>query len=336
MKISLKEYELQLKHTFRISRDSYNTRSTLVVSIDHEGKTGYGEATSHSYYNSTVSGMMAEIETVRETLETTAFETPEIFYELLKDLNLSNFARCALDLAANDLYGKLKNTPLYTLWGTCLEKYPLSNYTIGIGSIDEMAGKIKEKPWPVYKIKLGTSQDLKIIKELRKHTNAVFRVDANCAWTVAETIAIAPKLKKLGVEFIEQPLNAYDWEGMKKVKEKCVLPVIADESCVVEADVARCVPCFTGINIKLVKCGGLTPARRMIANARACGLKVMAGCMTESSVGISALAQLIPQLDYVDMDGAMLLKKDIAKGVKINDDGTVSFPSLGGSGVNLL
>ncbi|MBT8307054.1 MAG: dipeptide epimerase, partial [Maribacter sp.] len=213
---------------------------------------------------------------------------------------------------------------------------PTTNYTIGIAAIDTMVKKMKEKPWPVYKIKLGTDDDVTIVKELRKHTDAVFRIDANCAWTAKETIANAPQLKSLGVEFLEQPLRADDWEGMEQIMHQCVLPVIADESCIVESDVGKCALHFNGVNIKLTKCGGLTPALRMIKHAKSLGLKVMVGCMTESTVGISAIAQLLPQLDYVDMDGAMLLKEDIANGITINDDSSLVFPILGGSGVTLI
>jgi len=221
------------------------------------------------------------------------------------------------------------------VWGTTIDHYPTTNYTIGIANIDTMVTKMKERPWPIYKIKLGTENDLQIIKELRKCTDAIFRIDANCAWSAEETIDNAPQLKDLGVEFIEQPLKADNWEGMEKVMPHCVLPVIADESCIVEDDVEKCALHFNGINIKLTKCGGLTPALRMIKKAKALGLKVMVGCMTESSVGISAIAQLLPQLDYVDMDGALLLKEDIANGVQIKDDGSLIFPKLGGSGVIL-
>ena len=178
--------------------------------------------------------------------------------------------------------------------------------------------------------------DVAIVRELRKHTKSIFRIDANCAWTAEETIQNAPLLKDLGVEFLEQPLKADDWEGMAKVKAHSALPVIADESCIVESDVEKCGPYFHGINIKLTKCGGLTPARRMIKKGKELGLKIMVGCMTESSVGISAIAQLTPQLDYVDMDGSLLLKHDIARGVQILDDGKVIFPKLPGSGIELL
>ena len=194
---------------------------------------------------------------------------------------------------------------------------------------------MKETPWPIYKIKLGTDDDVAIVKELRNHTDAIFRIDANCAWTAKETILNAPLLRGLGVEFLEQPLKADDWQGMEKVMHRSVLPVIADESSILESDVEKCALHFSGINIKLTKCGGLTPARRMIEKGKKLGLKVMVGCMTESTVGISAIAQLLPQLDYVDMDGAMLLKGDIADGVKITANGNVAFPSLGGSGITL-
>jgi len=198
-----------------------------------------------------------------------------------------------------------------------------------------MVAKMKETPWPIYKIKLGTNDDVTIVRELRKHTDAIFRVDANCAWSAQETISNAPLLKDLGVEFLEQPLKAENWEGMEQVMHQSVLPIIADESCIIESDVEKCGLHFSGINIKLTKCGGLTTALKMIAKAKEMGLRVMVGCMTESTVGISAIAQLLPQLDYVDMDGAMLLKGDIAKGVIISSDGRIVFPTLGGTGVTL-
>ncbi|RMG73650.1 MAG: dipeptide epimerase, partial [Bacteroidetes bacterium] len=212
---------------------------------------------------------------------------------------------------------------------------PTTCYTIGMASISEMVAKLQEKPWPIYKIKLGTDHDLDIIRALRAHTDATFRVDANTAWTAAQTIEYAPILRDLGVEFIEQPLKADRWSEHQQVRAKSVLPLIADESCHVEADVARCAGHFDGINIKLMKCGGLTPARRMIAKARELGLKIMMGCMTESSVGISAIAHIAPLLDYVDMDGALLLAEDPAEGVAIDEQAQLHFPDRPGTGVRL-
>ncbi|TDQ29374.1 L-alanine-DL-glutamate epimerase-like enolase superfamily enzyme [Zeaxanthinibacter enoshimensis] len=336
VQLSLATYKLPLKHTFRISRESITHQDTLIVSLSKDGHTGFGEATTNSYYNASVGQMTAEIEAQRDTICSYQFEYPEAFHAFLKELPISNFSRCALDIAAHDLYGKIKGEPLYSLWGTDPSQYPLTNYTIGIDSIENMVAKMKEKPWPLYKIKLGTADDVAIVRELRKHTDSVFRIDANGAWSAKETISNAPVLKELGVEFLEQPLAAGDWEGMEKVMHYSVLPVIADESCIVETDVERCALHYHGINIKLVKCGGLTPALRMIKRGKELGLKIMVGCMTESTVGISAVAQLLPQLDYVDMDGAMLLAEDIAHGVSIASSGKVIFPEKPGTGVTLL
>ncbi|MCL4130987.1 UNVERIFIED_CONTAM: hypothetical protein GTU68_001693 [Idotea baltica] len=336
MQLELKKFILPLKHTFSISRESHDFQNTLIVALSLDGKTGYGEATSNPYYKITVESMMAEITAIKNEIEIFDFTTAEIFHAFLVRKKLSNFAICALDLAAHDLFGKIKGKSLIEIWETTKEKYPKTNYTIGLDTIEKMVAKMKETPWPIYKIKLGTDNDVAIVKELRKNSDAIFRIDANCAWSAKETIFNAPILKDLGVEFLEQPLKADDWEGMEKVMHHSVLPVIADESCIVESDVEKCGLHFTGINIKLTKCGGLTPALRMIKKGKELGLKVMVGCMTESTVGISAIAQLLPQLDYVDMDGAMLLSSDIATGVQIKSNAEVVFPELAGSGITLL
>jgi len=336
MRLTLTSYKLELAHTFSISRESHDFQDSLIVTLSHEGKSGYGEATANGYYQITSASMAKEIGLCKNQIEAHDFKTPELFFELLNSLSLSNFSKCALDLAAWDLFGKINNTPLYKIWNTNLSNLATTNYTIGIDSVEKMVAKMVEKPWPIYKVKLGTSQDIDIIKAFRAKTNAVFRIDANCAWETDETISNARKLKELGVEFIEQPLAADRWEDMKKVFDTSCLPLIADESCQVPEDVAKCVGHFHGINIKLTKCGGISPALGMIKEAKALGLKVMIGCMTESSVGISAIGQLLPQLDYVDMDGALLLKKDIAKGIVIHEDASLSYPNLGGSGIELL
>lgn len=336
MRLELKKYVLELQHTFNISRESRDFQDSLVVCLNMDGKTGYGEATSNPYYNITVASLMKEIKGIESEIQALNTIDPESFYHFLSSKNLSNFAICALDLAAHDLYGKLKGKPLYQLWGTSTDNYPITNYTIGIDSIEKMVEKMLDKPWPVYKIKLGTDHDLEIIRALRKHTNATFRIDANNAWSVTQTLEIAPPLKELGVEFLEQPLDAENIDGYKFLRGKCELPIIADESCIIAEDVKKCAGLFDGVNIKLTKCGGLTPALGMIKEAKSLGMKVMVGCMTESTVGISAIAQLTPQLDYVDMDGAMLLKKDIATGIMILEGGKLEFPKIGGSGVRLI
>lgn len=336
MKLKLKKYKLKLKHRFRISREAYDEQETLIVCLSSKGQTGYGETTANPYYGMEIGAMIQEINSIRSEIQSYKFEDPVSFYKFMDGRGLRPFTKCALDMAAHDLYGKIQGKPLHELWGTSAEYYPITNYTIGLDTVENMIAKMKEKPWPIYKIKLGTDHDIAIVRRLREHSQSVFRIDANCAWTAEETISNAPVLKDLNVEFIEQPLAADDWQGLEKVLHQSVLPIIADESCQTEDDVDRCALFFTGINIKLTKCGGITPALRMIRRAKELGLKVMVGCMTESTVGISAIAQLLPQLDYVDMDGAMLLEADIARGVDILDNGIVKFPKTGGSGVQLI
>ncbi|MCC9167816.1 dipeptide epimerase [Pontibacter harenae] len=337
LKLTIRSFALPLKHTFTISYDSRDVQDTLIVELQHGEHKGYGEATSNPYYGFTIENMTAALENIREQIEATELTDPTEFWAQMQPHLADNpFALCALDIAANDLFGKMNGKPLHKLWGLQTDTMPLTDYTIGIDTINNMVKKLKEYPWPLYKIKLGTPEDVAIVKELRRHTDATFRVDANCAWGVEETIENARQLKPLGVEFIEQPMKASDMDGMKKVYQHSVLPLIADESCITEADVAKCHNHFHGVNIKLVKCGGLTPARRMIAEAKNLGMKVMVGCMTESSVGISAIAQLLPLLDYVDMDGALLLSKDIATGVTI-DYGKVNYsPTVNGTGTTLI
>ncbi|MBC7892611.1 MAG: dipeptide epimerase [Sphingobacteriaceae bacterium] len=341
MKLLLHSFDLPLRHTFTITHESRDVQPTLIVELRDGALSGYGEATETPYYGVTMAKMTQQLEVARSLIESYDLDapgaTPKEFYAFIEPhlRDEHPFALCALDVAANDLFGKKQGKPLYEIWGLDPAKNPITDYTIGIDTVEKMVEKMKEVPFPLYKIKLGTKDDIAIVKELRKHTEAIFRVDANTAWGVDETIYNAIELQKLGVEFIEQPMPAADWEGMKRVFAESVLPIIADESCIVEADVTRCHGFFHGINIKLMKCGGLTPARRMIAQARTLGLKVMVGCMTESNVGCSAIAHLLPLLDYVDMDGILLVDDQISTGVTI-DFGKVIYANENGTGARLI
>lgn len=338
MKLILRDIHLPLRHPFTIALGTTTLQHNLLVELEHEGISGYGEgASSHAWHLYTAESMRASLEAARPVIEADGFSTPEeLWTRVFPVLGKNPFALCALDQAAHDLWGKIEGAPVWKLWGLTLDQLPLSDYTVGIDTVEVMVAKMKEfDGWPIYKIKLGTEDDLAIVRELRRHTNAVFRIDANTAWTAEQTLAHAPEMKELGVEFFEQPLPRDDWEGMRRVRESCVMPVFADESCQTEADVEACAGVFDGINIKLTKAGGLIPARRMISRARELGLQVMVGCMTESSVGISAIAQLLPLLDHVDMDGAVLISKDIARGVSL-DHGRAVFPTVNGNGVELL
>ncbi|MCK8492788.1 dipeptide epimerase [Spirosoma sp. RP8] len=337
MQLFLHRVDLRLKHTFTIAHDSRDVQPTLIVELRDGHYRGFGEATATRYYGITIDGMVAVFEALRTRIETYNLTSPEVFWTDMQPLLAENpFALCALDQAAWDLWAKKQEQPLYKLWNLDPATSPLTNYTIGLDTTERMVEKMQELPWPLYKIKLGRPEtDLAIVRALRACTEAVFRVDANCGWTVTEAIEKSKALAKLGVEFIEQPLPADDWEGAKIVYKESVLPIIADESCIVEADVDRCAGYFHGVNIKLTKCGGLTPARRMIARARELNLRVMVGCMTESSVGISAIAQLLPLLDYADLDGSLLIANDPATGVTF-DFGRVIYANENGTGASLI
>ncbi|MCG8434524.1 MAG: dipeptide epimerase, partial [Gammaproteobacteria bacterium] len=249
MELRFHTFELPLKHKFRISRGAITSQQTLVVELCEGDCRGFGEATANPYYNATIEAMQSVLKKVRDPLARANWSTPaELWDELAPMLGDNSFALCALDEAAHDLWGKKHGQPVFKLWQLDPEQAPTSNYTIGIDSIEKMIDKLNEVPdWPIYKIKLGTDNDLEIIAELRKQTEAVFRVDANCGWNPDQTIDFSRRLKELGVEFIEQPLPASDWEGSRRVYLESALPMIADESCVKEADVGRCHEHFHGV-----------------------------------------------------------------------------------------
>ena len=333
MKIQYRTYNLAFRYPFTISNGRTKTHQpTLIVQLEHLGYVGFGEAPAIAYYNIPVDKMVEDLERKKIFTEKFAFTEPERYWHYLHHLFPANpFLVCALDIAGWDLYGQMKGKPLHQLWEASEEKKTQTDYTIGIDSIEKMVEKMTQKPWPVYKIKLGTENDIAIIEALRKHTDAVFRIDANAGWTAGEALEKITAFKNLGVEYIEQPLAKDDWEGMKQLYEKSPLPLYADESCVAEGDVEKCHQHFHGINIKLTKCSGLTPALRMIKRARELNMGVMVGSMNESSIGSAAIAHLQSQIDFLDADGPLLLKEDLATGLHYQNGDvlTSDAPGLG-------
>ena len=336
IKIKYQHHNLKFRHPFTISKGTKTHQPSLLVELNFAGIKGYGEAPAITYYDITVEKMITDIERKKPFIEKFSFTHPDRYWHYLHHLFPANpFLVAALDIAAWDMYGNLKKQPLYQLWNTDMTSAPVTDYTIGIDAIEKMLEKMEEKPWPVYKIKLGTKEDIAIMEALRKHSDAVFRVDANAGWTVEEALEMLPVLQQLNVELVEQPLAKDNWEGMKILYEQSPLPLIADESCVGEADVKKCQGYFHGINIKLTKCSGITPALRMIAEAKQLDMKIMLGCMNESTVGSAAIVHLSPQVDYLDADGPLLLEEDIAEGLQY-DFGKVrptAEPGLGIGGV---
>lgn len=336
MKVQHHSYELPFRHPFTISRGTKTHQPTFVVELEHFGIKGYGEAPAISYYNIPVEKMAADLEAKRVFIEKFSFTEPERFWHYCHHLFPANsFLVCALDMAGWDLYGKIKRKKLHELWGLAFSGTPLTDYTIGIDTIDTMISKMNEFPWPIYKIKLGTPQDIEIVKALRAATSSGIRIDANAAWTAHEALEKIHAFAEMGVELVEQPLAKDDWEGMKFLFERSPLPLFADESCVAESDVEKCSGHFHGINIKLTKCSGLTPALRMIKKARELTMQVMAGSMNESTIGSAAVAHLLPLLDQVDMDGPLLLSEDLATGLTFNE-GNVGISDRPGLGISLL
>jgi len=314
MQLHYKTTNIPFIHPFTISGGRTKTHQpALVVALQLGNLFGYGEAPAIAYYDITVEKMVADIELHKKMIEKFAFTEPARYWHYLHHLIPKNpFLICALDMAAWDLYGKMKGKLLHQLWHTNFEDQIPTDYTIGIDSVENMVNKLKEKPWPIYKVKLGTPNDIDIVKALRANTNSKIRVDANAGWTLEEALQLIPELKDLNVELVEQPLAKDNWEGMKQLYQQSSLPLIADESCVFEQDVAKCYNHFHGINIKLTKCSGITPALRMIDEARKLQMQIMMGSMNENIIGSAAIAQFIPMLDYVDMDGPLLQNAEFA------------------------
>lgn len=335
MNIRHRIIDLPFHYPFTISKGTKTHQRIFQVELEWRGIRGYGEAPEIAYYNIPAATMRADLENKRKFVENFALTTPDRFWHFLHHLFPSNpFLVCALDIAAWDLYGKLMQKPLYQLFSAEPAAMPVTDYTIGIADSEEMIQKIMDNPWPVYKIKVGTAGDMERLRNLRARTDAVLRVDANAGWSTDDAERNLVQLKELNIELVEQPLAKDDWEGIQKLKKVSRLPLIADESCVKESDVKKCAEGFHGINIKLTKCSGITPARRMITEARSLGLKIMIGCMNESAIGTAAIAHLGPLVDYLDADGPLLLKEDPVEGLKYVD-AKLQLASSPGLGINV-
>lgn len=306
--VKYKKIITAFKHPFITAHGVKTEQPALLVAISFNGFTGFGEAPAIHYYHVTVEQMIEQLLSKSSLLEKYAFTEPERFWHFCHHLFPdNNFLVCALDMAYWNLYAHIKNTPIYKIWNLDWNSTPMTDYTIGIDSAEKMIEKVKEKKWPIYKIKVANAEDLAKLELIRMHTDSIIRIDANASWSTEEALSFLPRLEALHIELIEQPLAKDNWEGMKTLYQVSKIPLIADESCVSEKDVALCKDHFHGINIKLTKCGGLTPAKRMIEEAKQLHLSVMMGCMNETEIGTEAISQFLPLLDYVDMDGPLLL-----------------------------
>lgn len=335
MKLSTNTFSLENKTPFRISHGVRTHTDTLFVKISQGGNEGIGEASHVPYYGITVKESQNLIEALSKEITGLFGESHEVFWRGIDALfGQNHFAKCAVDIAYYDWQAKKAGSQLYKYLGLSIENLPKSCFTIGMDTPDNMAETISKSDWPSFKIKLGGDNDLETLKYLKGFSEKPFKIDVNAAWELEKAKDILPELALLGLEFIEQPLAKDKINEHGILQELSSTPIFADESCFSMSDVDRCSGYFDGINIKLTKCGGIYPALEMIKRARTLNLKIMMGCMTESSIGISTIAHLSSLVDYVDMDGAALLKNDPAEGVNVLK-GVASFNEKHGHGASL-
>jgi L-Ala-D/L-Glu epimerase / N-acetyl-D-glutamate racemase len=335
--IEIKKRRLKLAHTWTISRNSSDYKDNVFVRIEKDGISGYGEAGPNVRY-----GEDWEKTTDRINKAKSIFENNDLWHfvdiknELDKTITDQSCAKCALDIALMDWIGKSMNMPLYKIWGLDKSKTPLTTLSIGIDTPEVIKQKVREaEKYPRLKIKVGKDNDEEVINAVRSVTDKILVVDANEGWKTKE-VALE-KIKWLvgeGVEFIEQPMPSTMIEETRWLRDRVDVPIIADEAVKTAADIPLLSTAYDGINIKLMKAGGIQEAMRMIQMAKALNMKIMLGCMIESSIAISAAAHLSPLVDYADLDGNLLLAEDPFEGVKV-DKGKLILndkPGLGISG----
>lgn len=335
MKLSWKSYDLRLKHVFRIARNARETVPVMILSLEHDGIIAYGEASPNVRYGENIETLNAFFEKV----DLEQFDSPFAVDEILRYVNSiavgNNSAKCAVDLALHDWIGKKLNAPLWQMWGLNPKNAPLSSFTIAIDTKEIIRQKVLEaKDFPILKIKVGLENDREMIETIREITDKPLYVDANEGWKTREKAVESVRwLKDKNIVFIEQPMPAEQFEDIKFLRDHSEIPLIADESVHHLEDVPKLAEAFDGINIKLMKSGGLREATRMIHAAKALKMKVMMGCMIETAVGISAAAQLTPLLDYCDLDGNVLISNDPFDGCR-NIKGRLELTEKAGLGVS--
>ncbi len=321
MKISHEVIRLQTRHPFVIARGGYAAHENVVVTItDKDGVEGIGEAAPNRYYGESVATVAAALEQFAPVLGSAdSWSLEAIDVSLNRVLRGNNSAKSAISAALHDIVGKRLGIPVHRLWGLDPADAGESSFTIGIADNDGLRQRVADAAgYPILKVKLGTDRDMEIIRVVRDAApDKRIRVDANAAWTASHAVMMIDFLADNQIEFVEQPVAQHDIDGLRFVRSRSKLPIFADESCLVSTDVPRLAGAVDGVNLKLAKCGSLREALRIVHVARAFGMSVMAGCMIESSLGISAIAQLAPLLDHADFDGAALLSNDPYEGATI-------------------
>lgn len=337
--VSLKfyPYELKLRHAFNLATMSRTVTPGVQVEITIDSVTGYGEASMPPYLGESVESVTAFLSRIdpERLADPFAFERIHEYLDSIAPGNRA--AKAAVDIALHDLTGKLAGQPWHRLWGLDPSLAPCTSFTISNDTPEELERKIAEaEPYRILKVKMGVPGDRELIETIRRHTDRPLCVDANQGWkSPQEALDNILWLAERGVLFVEQPLARDDIEGHAWLKERSPLPIIADEAVQTSADIPALARAYDGINIKLMKSGGMHEAYKMAVLARALGMKVMIGCMTETSCAVSAAAQLAPLADWVDLDGNLLIANDLFEGMTI-EDGRVTLPAAPGIGVRVL
>lgn len=336
MTLTYQAYPLQLQHTFTVSGCSRSQTPDVLITLRHGSYVGYGEASMPPYLGESIQSVCQFLSQVNVNQFDDPLRTDQILSYFM-NLQPGNYAaKAALDIALHDLVGQILGQPLWRLWGLSPERCTYTTYTIGIDTPDVVRQKTREVEglFGRLKVKVGVPGDRELIKAIRSVSSLPLTVDANQGWTDPEqALCQISWLEKQGAIMIEQPLPKHDVEGLRWLAERSPLPIILDESIQGPADVLRLRGCCHGINIKLMKCGGLAEARKMVDIARLQGMQVMLGCMTETSCAVTAAAQLAPFADYLDLDGNLLITNDPFTGGMQVVDGKVTLQDGSGLGI---
>ena len=335
MKLSYYPYTISLKDNFAISTGSRTATPAVMVEVEHNGFIGYGEASLPPYLEENQTSVIHFLERVKLDLSNDLSDIDLFLNDLDRLAVGNNAAKASVDIALHDLWGKLNNLPLHKLFEIQKKKNLFTSFTIGISSPDELERKIKSAlQYKYLKIKLGANNDKEIISSVRNYTNEPLLIDVNQGWIDKYfALDMINWLSEKNVLLIEQPLPKNNLKDAGWLMERSPLPIIADEAVQEISDLEKIKECYSGVNVKLMKTGGIRNAFRMIKLAHELNLKVMIGCMTETSCAISAASHLSPLADWIDLDGAELISNDLFLGLKIND-GEIVIPDLPGLGIN--
>ena len=333
MELKYQNLDLPLKYQFEVAYSKKTIAKNVLIKFNHDGISGYGESAPSYFYNENAESVGKFVKNAMPYLGDDPYNVGYIMDQLNANFDGNYAAKAGINLALLDWIGKKKGVPVQALFDIQSKQDMVTSFTIGIDTIEVIKEKVLDaEDMPVLKIKLGTDQDYKIVETIRSLTGKPLRIDANEGWSREEAVEKINWLETQNVDIVEQPLPARDIENMKWIRERVNLPLFADESVKTGSDFEKLTGAFDGINVKLMKCGGITEAVKMVRIAKSMGFRTMLGCFIESSLAITAAAHISPLFDYVDLDGALLLQSDPFKGVMI-EKGVISLPQRPGFGV---